>query len=36
MLFLRFAIVAASLAVTTAFASPNDPKPGWGINDHQL
>jgi thiol:disulfide interchange protein DsbA len=28
MLFMRFAIVAASLAVTTAFASPNDPKPG--------
>jgi len=27
MLFLRFAIVAASLVVTTAFASPNDPKP---------
>jgi thiol:disulfide interchange protein DsbA len=26
--FLRFAIVAASLVVTTAFASPNDPKPG--------
>jgi protein dithiol oxidoreductase (disulfide-forming) len=25
---LRFALVAASLAVTTAFASPTDPKPG--------
>jgi thiol:disulfide interchange protein DsbA len=25
---LRFAFVAASLVVTTAFASPNDPKPG--------
>jgi thiol:disulfide interchange protein DsbA len=28
MLFLRSAIVAASLVVTTAFASPSDPKPG--------
>lgn len=28
MRFLRFAIIAASLAVTTAFASPTDPKPG--------
>lgn len=25
---LRFAVIAASLVVTTAFASPNDPKPG--------
>jgi thiol:disulfide interchange protein DsbA len=28
MRLLRFTIVAASLIVTTAFASPNDPKPG--------
>lgn len=27
MSFLRFAIVAASLAATTAYATPNDPKP---------
>lgn len=28
MRLLRFALIAASLVVTTAFASPNDPKPG--------